>query len=81
MRLIILKVIAPRQEELVITNQKEKFMRSVAQDFINKGIQQGKQEGRKERNLEIAKDMRSAGYKADETARLTGLPLSEINNS
>jgi predicted transposase YdaD len=44
------------------------------------GLEEGMQKGRKVRNLEIAKDMRSAGYKADEIAKLTGLPLSEINN-
>jgi len=48
---------------------------------LKEGKVEGKQEGRKERNLEIAKDMRSAGYKVDEIAKLTGLPLSEINNS
>jgi predicted transposase/invertase (TIGR01784 family) len=45
------------------------------------GLEEGVKKGRKETKLEIARGMRSAGYKADEIAKLTGLPLSEINNS
>jgi predicted transposase/invertase (TIGR01784 family) len=65
--------------EQVLAYKKDIVM-TYGQKLRKEGKVEGKIEARRERNLEIVKDMRSAGYKVDEIAKLTGLLLSEINN-
>jgi predicted transposase/invertase (TIGR01784 family) len=63
-----------------VLNDKQDIIMTYGQKLMKEGRKEGEQKGRKETRLEIAKGMRSAGYKADDIAKLTGLPLSEINN-
>jgi predicted transposase/invertase (TIGR01784 family) len=60
---------------LAMYPQKKEPIMTAARQLERKG----RQEGKKERNLEIAKTMLSSGYKAEEMARLTGLSMSELH--
>jgi hypothetical protein len=51
----------------------------IFKDDIMSAAQQLRQEGILTKAKEVAKTMLSSGYKADEIARLTGLPISNIH--
>jgi predicted transposase/invertase (TIGR01784 family) len=42
-------------------------------------IQTAKHEGREERNVEIAREMKNAGESVEKIARFTGLTVEDIN--
>ncbi|ALA62294.1 Rpn family recombination-promoting nuclease/putative transposase [Rickettsia amblyommatis] len=62
----------------------EGLMRTIADKYIDEGIAQGmqigKNEGKHERTMEVAKNMLSNNYSIPEVSRITGLSISEINN-
>lgn len=61
----------------------EGLMRTIADKYIDEGIAQGmqigKNEGKHERTMEVAKNMLSNNYSIPEVSRITGLSISEIN--
>jgi DNA repair protein RadC len=65
------------QEEIEMLKKEHRIK---TQESLQKGIQKGIEEGIITGTQRIAKEMRSAGYKADEIAKLTGLSISEINS-
>ncbi|AFB32167.1 transposase (plasmid) [Rickettsia massiliae str. AZT80] len=85
------KVDADKQAELAKIIAKhlnkadgEGLMRTIADKYIDEGIAQGmqigKNEGKHERTMEVAKNMLSNNYSIPEVSRITGLSISEINN-
>jgi predicted transposase YdaD len=70
--------------DLVIIQEQEKevFMRSVAQEYIEQGIyqgiEQGIQQGMYQRNLEIAKSMLKEGFDVSLIAKVTNLSRDTI---
>ncbi|AFC72969.1 transposase (plasmid) [Rickettsia rhipicephali str. 3-7-female6-CWPP] len=85
------KVDADKQAELAKIIAKhlnkadgEGLMRTIADKYIDEGIAQGmqigKNEGKHERTMEVAKNMLSNNYSIPEISRITGLSISEINN-
>ena len=40
---------------------------------------EGREQGREERNVEIAREMKNAGESVEQTARITGLKVADIN--
>ncbi|MGI4752600.1 MAG: Rpn family recombination-promoting nuclease/putative transposase [Janthinobacterium lividum] len=65
------------------TEQGEKLMTSLAhhleQQGVEKGMQIGRNEGKYERTIEVAKNMLANNYSIPEVSRITGLSISELN--
>jgi len=64
-----------------MTNEKEKdkLMRSVAQDFIDQGKREGLQEGRVEERFQVAKSMLKEGAAIPFIQKVTGLSQIELS--
>lgn len=62
----------------------EGVMRTIADKYIDEGVAQGMQigrnEGKYEKTIEVAKNMLSNNYSIPEISRITGLSIQEINN-
>ena len=58
------------------TKEKEKMMESIAQEYIDKGIEQGRQEEK----LGIARTMYRSGEPLERVARWTGLSEASIRS-
>ena len=47
-------------------------------NVVDTARDEGKEEGREERNMEIAKTMKAEGFSSEQISRLTGLSMEEI---
>ncbi|MBC6685959.1 Rpn family recombination-promoting nuclease/putative transposase [Wolbachia pipientis] len=66
-------------EERILSVQKEKaILAQKLDDATQKGILIGHEKGRKERNIEVAKNLLKAGVSIDIISQTTGLPQAEI---
>lgn len=45
---------------------------------MEKGMEKGRKEGEKMKQLEIARNMKAKGFAAKDISELTGLPVKEI---
>ena len=61
------------------TKEKEKMMESIAQEYIDRGIEQGMERGRQEK-LGIARTMYRSGEPLERVARWTGLSEASIRS-
>ena len=56
------------------------MMESIAQEYIDKGIEQGIERGRQEEKLGIARTMYRSGESLERVARWTGLSEASIRS-